>query len=156
MSWLTVSKTRSWQWWLTPGTQAATFPSWSYSRHHPSITGLFPVQSRCGPRDLLKTALWTAPANVLVLTSEIKCICHPWKRSHSDDPNYHRASVIYWEHSLTHTHTFVYFSVSQNVVCRSIASQSPFVLTKIHIVEIHSKAVESEYSQNNSFKYSIS
>lgn len=75
-SWCSVSKTRGWQWWLTPGTQAATSLSWSSSssRHHPSHTGCFPVRPRCGPRDLLKTALWRAPANGSALTREIECM----------------------------------------------------------------------------------
>lgn len=66
----------------------------SYGRHHQSIIGLFPVQSRCGPRDLLKTVLWSSPTNALVLTTEIKRTCHFWKGLFTSDPNYQCISLI--------------------------------------------------------------
>ena len=121
----------------------------------PSITGLFPVRSRCGLRDLLKTVLWTAPTNVLVLTSEIKCICHHWKGLRTSDPTYPCISLAHEERSHTHMHIFIGLSVSQNVVCRSLASESPCALIKMWIPETYSRAIKSEYSQNNSFKYSV-
>lgn len=131
------------------------FPSWSYGRHHPSITGLL-----CSPDVAPETYLKQPAGQPLQMYW-----CQQERSSVFAIPGTHRTLMTQTTNALhsytksTHKHvlTLLYTSVFLKLWFSDLLHQNPLVsILKIHILEIHSEAVESEYSQNNSFKYSIS